>query len=29
MLQLGWLPIAVGEILVGFWLLFKGVTVRS
>jgi NADH:ubiquinone oxidoreductase subunit K len=28
MLQLGWLPIAVAEILVGLWLLFKGVSVR-
>ncbi len=28
MMQLGWLPIAVAEILVGFWLLFKGVNVR-
>jgi len=29
MLALGWLPIALAEILVGFWLLFKGVNVRQ
>lgn len=27
--QFGWLPMAVAEISVGFWLLFKGVNVRS
>lgn len=29
MLALGWLPIGLAEILVGFWLLFKGVNVRQ
>ncbi len=28
MLQFGWLPVGVAEILVGLWLLFKGVNVR-
>jgi NADH:ubiquinone oxidoreductase subunit K len=28
MMQLGWLPLALAEILVGLWLLFKGVNVR-
>lgn len=28
MLQFGWLPVAVAEILVGLWLLFKGLNLR-
>jgi hypothetical protein len=28
MLQFGWMPVAIAEILVGLWLLFKGVNLR-